>query len=278
MVQVFGNNHFLDETSLLKMVIISGAIHFFSLFFFIFLPYLFSRPVTSVIPQYTPVILVGPGEVTGGGYKSSVNSVMVEKAKIAPATKKPDILQKKIDTKPIEISKTEPKKLKPTSPVTPKKEETSTSQAEEQKLNQAIENIRERVGNRNQEGEIESAVTGKGVGIGRNIEGGGSGAPEMLVYLSIVIDRITEAWFLPPGLKQEAIKRGLLTIIQIRIDRQGKVDLQGLQKSSGNNLFDDYALKAIQRVQLDSFPPLPEVYREPFLDLAVRFHPLEANT
>ena len=277
MVHLLGNSAFLDETSLLKMVVVSGVIHFLALFFFIFLPYLSSRPVISPIPQYTSVMLVGPGELGGGGGKSLSKPVVVEKAKVAPVTKKPELLQKKVEPKPIEISKTEPKKLKTTPPVN-KKEETFSKQAEDQRLSQAIENLRERVGSRYKEAGAETVGVGKGVGVGANVEGGGSGAPEMIVYLSIVIDRITEAWFLPPGLKQEAIKRGLLTIIQIRIDRQGKVTLQGLQQSSGNNLYDDYALKAIQKVQLESFPPLPEVYREPFLDLSVRFHPLEAST
>jgi hypothetical protein len=109
---------------------------------------------------------------------------------------------------------------------------------------------------------------------------GGSGAtqiPEMVVYTSIVIDRIMEAWFLPPSLKQEAFSRNFLTIIQIRIDRQGKVSFQGVERNSGNPLYDDYALAAIKKIQSETFPPLPEVFREQYLDLGIRFQPSEAN-
>ena len=268
MVKVLGNNTFLDETKLIKMVVLSGFVHFLALFLFVFLPNLSSGPTIRIIPQYTPVTLVGPGELGGGG-KSSVKPVTVPKARINVAVKKPELIQKKVETKPIEISKTEPKTA------TPPKEETHNSQAQEQKVNQAIENIRERVG-----GEEQAANTGGGggVGVGVTHEGGGSGAPEMVVYMSIVVDRIMEAWFLPPGLKEQAINQGLLTTIDIRIDREGKVSFQAIEQSSGNSVYDDFALKAIQKIQVTSFPPLPEVYREPYLDLGIKFNPSEVNS
>jgi len=265
MVKVLGNNTFLDETKLIKMVVLSGFVHFLAIFLFVFLPNLSSRPTIRIIPQYTPVALVGPGELGGGG-KSSVKPVTVPKARVNVAVKKPELIQKKVEPKPIEISKAEPKTA--TSP----KEATHNSQAQEQQVNQAIENIRERVG-----GEEQAANTG-GVGIGVTQEGGGSGAPEMVVYMSIVVDRIMEAWFLPPGLKEQAINQGLLTTIDIRIDREGKVSFQAIEQSSGNSVYDDFALKAIQKIQVTSFPPLPEVYREPYLDLGIKFNPSEVNS
>ncbi|HJX30606.1 MAG TPA: TonB family protein [Thermodesulfobacteriota bacterium] len=268
MVKVLGNNTFLDETKLIKMVVFSGFVHFLAIFLFVFLPNLSSRPTIRIIPQYTPVALVGPGELGGGG-KSSVKPVTVPKARVNVAVKKPELIQKKVETKPIEISKTEPKTA------TPPKEETHNSQAQDQKVNQAIENIRERVG-----GEQQAANTGGsgGVGVGVTQEGGGSGAPEMVVYMSIVVDRIMEAWFLPPGLKEQAINQGLLTTIDIRIDREGKVSFQAIEQSSGNSVYDDFALKAIQKIQVTSFPPLPEVYRESYLDLGIKFNPSEVNS
>ena len=270
MVQVLGNNTFLDETKLIKMVVLSGFVHFLAIFLFVFLPNLSSRPTIRIIPQYTPVALVGPGELGGGG-KSSVKPVTVPKARVNVAVKKPELIQKKVETKPIEISKTEPQTATPPKP----KEETDNSQAQEQH-NQAIENIRGRIGGEAQATNTEGVG---GVGIGVTQEGGGSsGAPEMVVYMSIVVDRIMEAWFLPPGLKEQAINQGLLTTIDIRIDREGKVSFQAIEQSSGNSVYDDFALKAIQKIQLTSFPPLPEVYREPYLDLGIKFNPSEVNS
>jgi TonB family protein len=270
MVKVLGNNTFLDETKLIKMVVLSGFVHFLALFLFVFLPNLYSGPTIRIIPQYTPVTLIGPGELGGDG-KPSVKPVTVPKARVNVAVKKPELIQKKIETKPIEISKTERKTVTPSA----KKEETHSSQAQEQQVNQAIENIRERVGS-----EEQAANTGGvgGVSVGVTHEGGGSGAPEMVVYMSIVVDRIMEAWFLPPGLKEQAINQGLLTTIDIRIDREGKVTFQAIEQSSGNSVYDDFALKAIKKIQVTSFPPLPEVYREPYLDLGIKFNPSEVKS
>ncbi|MBW1679327.1 MAG: TonB family protein, partial [Deltaproteobacteria bacterium] len=67
------------------------------------------------------------------------------------------------------------------------------------------------------------------------------------------------------------------TIIDIRIDRDGRVSLQGIEQNSGNSLYDNYALAAIKKIRSESFPPLPEVFRNPYVDLGIRFHPSEIN-
>jgi len=270
MVKVLGNNNFLDETKLIKMVVLSVFFHFLTLFLFVFLPNLSSRPTISIIPQYTTVALVGPGELGGGG-KSTLKPVTVPKARVNVAVKKPELIQKKVETKPIEISKTEPKTA-----TTPK--ETNDSRAQEQH-DQAIEDIRERVGGAQQ--EAATAGTGGaagGVGVGVAHGGGGIEATEMQVYISIVLDRIAEAWFLPPLLEEQAIKQGLLTIIDIRIDREGKVSLQATEQSSGNPVYDGFAVKAIQKIQVTSFPPLPEVYRGSYFEMGIKFTKSEVNS
>jgi TonB family protein len=284
MVKVLGNNTYLDETTLIKMVILSGFVHLLAFFLFVFLPNLFAGPTIRIIPQYTPVALIGPGELGGGGGggKASVKPVTVPKARVNVAAKKPELIQKKVEPKAIEISKTEPKtKTKPEpKTATPAKEEKNDSQAQEEQHNQAIENIRGRVGGGEQQAANTEGVgggVGGGVGVGVT-PGGGSGAPEMQVYLSIVVDRIMEAWFLPPGLKEQAINQGLLAILNIRIDREGKVTFQAIAQKSGNPVYDDSTVKAIQKIQVTSFPPLPEVYREPYLDLGIKFNPSEVNS
>jgi len=39
----------------------------------------------------------------------------------------------------------------------------------------------------------------------------------------------------------------------------------------------NYALAAIKKIRSESFPPLPEVFRNPYVDLGIRFHPSEIN-
>jgi len=278
MVKVLGNNTFLDETKLIKMVVLSGVVHFLALFLFVFLPSVFSGPTIRIIPQYTPVALIGEGELGGGGGKSAAKSVTVHKDTVKVAAKKPELIQKKVEPKAIEIAKTETKTKPEPKTATTSKEEKNDSTAEE-KHNQAIEDIRGRVGRESQAANTEGVGGGVGgVGVGVTPGGGQGGAPEMQVYLSIVVDRIMEAWFLPPGLKEQAIRQGLLTIIDIRIDREGKVTFQAIEQKSGNSIYDDSTVKAIQKIQVTSFPPLPKVYRGYYLDLGIKFNPSEVNS
>ena len=243
MVQALGKNILIDDSRLLKIAVISGVIHFVTFCLLILLPNLSSGPKISPLPDYTSVSLLSPGELSG--ISAPPKPVVIPKAKVSPSSSKPVPLQKKVETKPIEISKTEPKKpeLIKTSP---KKEETSPKQ--DQQLNEALNRIRDQVKNGAQAG-----MTG-GTGVGAKAGGAGSGAPAMMVYLSIVIDRITQAWFLPPGLKEDAINRGLITIIDIRISRDGQVKPLGVSQSSGHSLFDDYSLKAIKKLKWRRFP------------------------
>lgn len=268
MVHALGKNNFFDETQLGKMIIFSGIIHFLAFSLLLILPGLTSQPWISALPQYTSVSLVSLGELPGGN--ASVKPVVIPKAKAQTTPKKPIPIQKQV-----EITKVEPKKIEIPQKITPakekpdKKEPEQFSQQTEAQLQQAIGRIREKVG---------SGVQGGAPGVIGTRDGtGGNEAPEMVVYTSIVIDRIMEAWFLPPGLKQEAINQGLLTIIDIKINRDGGVTFQGIERSSGNSLYDDFALAAIKKIQADSFPPLPEVFRSPFLDLGIRFHPSEVS-
>ena len=94
MVKVLGNNTFLDETKLIKMVILSGFVHFLALFLFVFLPNLSSEPTIRIIPQYTPVALIGPGDLGGGGNPGK--PVTVPKAQVNVAVKKPELIQKRL--------------------------------------------------------------------------------------------------------------------------------------------------------------------------------------
>jgi len=46
---------------------------------------------------------------------------------------------------------------------------------------------------------------------------------------------------------------------------------------SSMEMYDNYAVTAIKKVQASSLPPLPEVYREAHLDLGLRFRPSEVG-
>jgi len=269
----FGEEDMISEQSrLANMLILSCIVHFLGFSLLFVLPGIPFQPRIESFPNYTPVTLVNLKDLPGN------KSISLAKAKKELTAQKPVLIQKKTEVKKLEISKTvaPPKKLalkESSSPPSksPAKEKTKqnvSGQKEDQHVQQALDSIRNRVASG---GASASAAFG--------IKGGGKAGeiPEILVYTSIVVDRIMQAWFLPPGLEEEARHRDLLTVIGIRIDRDGKVFFQGIEHSSGNSLYDNYALAAIKKIQTDSFPPLPAVFRNPFLDLGIRFNPSEKS-
>ena len=262
----------------MNMLILSGIFHFLAISLLFFLPGFTYSPYIKPFPQYTPVKLITLNDLPRLN-KAPEKIVLIKKIKKELRIKKPLAIQKQLEAKKIEISKVKvPKKVVASKKISPfssksnqkkKGEEESLSDQQEEHLQQAIRNIKEKVTNRLKAETYNPAGIKGGAGT--------SEIPEMVVYTSIIVDRIMESWFLPPKLRQEALRQNLLTIIDIRIDREGKVHFQGVERSSGNILYDNYALAAIKKIQSESFPPLPEVFRSPYLDLGIRFKPSEVE-
>jgi hypothetical protein len=274
-VGIFGAREeevYSEQSRLGNMLILSCIVHFLGFSFLFVLPGIPSTPRIDSVPNYTPVKLVDLNDLPAR------KSISITKAKKNLRTAKPTLIKKKSEVKKLEISKTiaPPKKVVPKKSSSPpaksskkdKTKEAASSPEEDQRLRQAVDDIRNRVA---AGGPTASAAFG--------IRGRGKAGeiPEILVYTSIVVDRIMQAWFLPPALEREASHRDLLTVIGIRIDRDGNVLFQGIERKSGNALYDKYALAAIKKIQTDSFPPLPTVFRDRYLDLGIRFNPSEKN-
>ena len=84
-------------------------------------------------------------------------------------------------------------------------------------------------------------------------------------YYNSIWSLIKSNWVIPEYLKG----RGLVVVIGLRIRRDGKVENLQVEKSSGNRVFDDYAIKAIKASE--PFPPLPKEIKGEYLDLGVIF-------
>lgn len=80
-------------------------------------------------------------------------------------------------------------------------------------------------------------------------------------YYSMVVKKIRQEWVFP-----ESLDRNLEAIISIRIAKDGSVRIDKIEKSSGNQLFDRYALRAINKAS-----PLPPPPQE--MEVGVRFYP-----
>lgn len=83
-------------------------------------------------------------------------------------------------------------------------------------------------------------------------------------YLAIVQNRVEREWR-PPYL-QEA---GLRCVVFFEIDRFGKLKFLEVEKSSGNEAFDQSGLRAVQLAA--PFPPLPPGYSLPTLRVHFEF-------
>ncbi len=87
--------------------------------------------------------------------------------------------------------------------------------------------------------------------------------PLLVLYLTRLMDKIRMNWALPEGVV------GREAIVSVKIDRKGRLVDIGMEKSSGDHLFDESCMRAVRR----SFPfsPLPPVYRGRYLEIGVRF-------
>lgn len=80
-------------------------------------------------------------------------------------------------------------------------------------------------------------------------------------YYSMIVSRIREQWIYP-----ESVDKELLTVVIIRIAKDGNITINRIEKSSGNQLFDRSVLRAINRSS-----PLPPPPQE--IEIGVRFFP-----
>ena len=130
-------------------------------------------------------------------------------------------------------------------------------------IEKAIEKIK--LGLITKKGE-EKAVAGSGAG--------GSGKTADLkfqIYYSIIWSKIKDAWVLPEN--TTSADKKLEAIIAIRIKKDGEIVKVWTEKSSGNNYFDQSALRAIAKA--NPLPPVPEGYGEEYFELGIRFLPSE---
>jgi len=86
-------------------------------------------------------------------------------------------------------------------------------------------------------------------------------------YYSLVWAKIKEEWTLPENLLKERVD--LEAIVVIIIEKSGNVKESWLEKSSGDSLYDQMALRAIKKA--DPLPPFPKELTDSTLEIGFRF-------
>ncbi len=236
------------EPNFQKIIITSAIIH-------IFFITLVAIPIKSNKREYKSyfVNIVSPLELRRASKLTSRskvnNSTKASIKKKAPPRRRVKS-EKGVTLQPADRVTNEIERLRAISTLTKKKKEKELKLAKareaDEALSKAIENIRGK--------KLASISVGPGTSAKVS-----SVASES--YHALIIQKIRENWIIPSNFESSDLE----TIISFTIDREGKVISHKIEKTSGKNLFDRTAVKAI----LKSSPlPVHPVERE----IEVRFH------
>ena len=249
----------MSEEAWYKMLAVSLALHIIVIGAFS-IPIKFSSKKIDLSGAYSVNLVGSAGKLGGGGGPvSHAKPEPKPKEKPAPAIKekkatpkKPQPVQKEDDA----VSLSKKKQVKP-----------KASKDEVDRLEERIRNIRKKTD------YIDIAKTGPG-GPGRGGGGGlpgsgGSGAPldpALQKYLLDIWEKIKGAWNVP-GMA----KKGLETIVVVKIRKDGRIVDINIEKRSGNRTYDESVLRVLRAVE--PLPPIPSSLNRDELELGLRFYP-----
>ncbi len=118
--------------------------------------------------------------------------------------------------------------------------------------------------------EAGSGSTSGGRGGGGGGGGGGDGSggnPALRIYQMEVEVLIKSNWSFPDAL---ANKKNIEAVVLLKVKNDGTVTDMELVKSSGNRMFDQSVIKAIEKSK--PLPPLPEGYKKRNEELEINFN------
>jgi TonB family protein len=250
-----------------------------------------AKPVPPPPPPSAPA--AKPAEVA----PKPVAKVEPKKVEPKPEPKK---VEAKPEPKPVEaVKKTEPKKIEPPTPAEPQATAktaepppaaktppppTPASDAKPGGSNAAAKTAAptDDYASAAQRFRDRMAAAGTGAGVpGKGEAGGGPGGGvlgsggdgqgggrvkslEWVAYRQRIINTVKERW-------SNAIKRpGLLTTVRFRIARDGTISAVTVSKASGNTVYDQTAVSAVERVK--QLPPPPPAYADEFAEFEINFY------
>ncbi len=121
------------------------------------------------------------------------------------------------------------------------------------------------------EGSPKGSPEGAGKGAGGAGSGGGDGGRVASSLLGFYGDRVKETisrnWVFSEAIKTQ----GLETRLMVVVNRDGSIVDLRVEKTSGNAVFDESALRAVRKSA--PLPPLPQVISYPRVEIGIRFSP-----
>jgi len=237
--------HIFKEPDLQKIVILSTVLHL------VFISIL-SVPLKREEPEFRSyfVNLVAAPEVQAPARETGTAPVKTDiKTKAAPPKEKSMVPEKGVSMEPEKSVSREIDRLRAISALSKKKKQDEEAQEAARKINEAITRAIEGIKKR----QLISVSRGSG---------GPSAAPSSDAgsYFALITKKIWSEWIYP-----DLDTTGLEAIISIKIDRDGRVVSHRIEKSSGNDMFDRSAIKAVSKAS-----PLPPPPVE--MEIGVRFY------
>jgi colicin import membrane protein len=240
------------EPSLQRLVIASVVLHFILMALF-FIPF---RTGEKEYKNYY-VSLVEPSKVSGGG------EVAARKAEEKPVAKKKAL----VNNKKIAEDKAIAEKKEQMALNVEKSRKAAIEKVEKDK---AIRDAKNEVSKRIEERDKTSKIEGVRKEIEASAKGSGALGKGMQIasdsYYAEIIRKIEDEYVVPPNFDSTGVD---VVLISINIDSKGNVvGFPTIEKKSGNDLFDQAALRAITKAS--PLPPPPSLVEMP---IGLRFYP-----
>ncbi len=118
-------------------------------------------------------------------------------------------------------------------------------------------------------GRGSSGLGGSGGGTGGTGGTGAGGIQPIDFYRSLLPNHIEKNWVFNEQLVGG--QTGLVSVIVVKIMKNGEITDIWFEKKSGNSYFDDSVLKAVKKSS--PLPPLPREYTQPYYELGLIFTP-----
>ncbi len=115
-------------------------------------------------------------------------------------------------------------------------------------------------------GKDAAAVKGPGLP-GSSAGGSGTNDPILQKYYADVWEKIQESWHSP----SLSVSKGLLTIVSIKIRKDGRIADWTIEQRSGNRAYDESISRALRSI--DTLPPFPPSLNTDYLEVGFNFHP-----
>mgnify|MGYP000008797585 CR=1 FL=1 len=116
---------------------------------------------------------------------------------------------------------------------------------------------------------VGSGPPGVPGGVPGGTGGGGMADLRFRQYYQLIYEKIYQAWTLPEYVMER--ERSREAIVVIKVQRDGKILSAVFETTSGNQQFDISVMNAIKKA--NPLPPLPDDFRDSFLEIGVRFIP-----